>query len=138
MAASLSLSGRMGWVRIRRKGGRRHRSRREVPITPDVEEALLRQREAFIEKFGREPGPDDPVFFDPDADEPRELDLERYENDLAEAMTAAGIDPRLIYAALKTGLLVTEENLDKLPKGALEEWNAALDEYDERMKGEPS
>ena len=47
-------------------------------------------------------------------------------------------NPRLIYASRKTGLLVTEENLDKLPKGALEEWNAALDEYDERMKGEPS
>lgn len=98
----------------------------------------MRQREAFIEKFGREPGPDDPVFFDPDADEPRELDLESYEKDLAEAMAAARIDPRLIYASRKTGLLVTEDNLDKLAEGALEEWNAALDEYDERMKGEPS
>ena len=36
------------------------------------------------------------------------------------------------------GLLVTEENLDKLPAEALEEWNAALDEYDELMKSEPS
>ena len=52
--------------------------------------------------------------------------------------TAAGIDPRLIYASRKTGLLVTEENLDKLPAEALEEWNAALDEYDELVEGEPS
>ena len=77
---------------------------------------------AFIEKFGCEPGPDAPVFFDPDADEPRELDLESYEKDLAEAMAAADIDPRLIYASRKTGLLITEENLDKLP---LEKRNAA-------------
>ncbi len=111
---------------------------REVPLTPDGHEALLRQREAFIKKFGREPGPDDPVFFDPDADTPQPLDLERYEKDLADAMAAAGIDPRLIYASRKTGLLVTEENLDKLPEEALEEWNAALDEYDELTKGEPS
>jgi hypothetical protein len=37
-----------------------------VPMTPLVHQALLEQRNAFIEKFGREPGPDDPVFFDPD------------------------------------------------------------------------
>ena len=86
----------------------------------------------------RQPGPDDPVFFDPDADTPQPLDLERYEKDLADAMAAAGIDPRLIYASRKTGLLVTEENLDKLPEEALEEWNAALEEYDELTKGEPS
>ena len=63
--------------------------------------------------------------------------MERYEKDLAEAMAAAGIDPRLIYASRKTGLLVTEGNLDELADRALEDWNAALDESDERMKGEP-
>jgi len=63
----------------------------------------------------------------------------RYEKDVAEAMAAAAdIDPRLVYASRKTGLLVAEENLDKLSEEALEEWNTALDEYDERMKGEPS
>lgn len=78
------------------------------------------------------------MFFDPEADEPRELDMESYEKDLAQAMAAATIYPRLIYASRKTGLLVTEENLNKRPEGALEEWNEALDEYDELMKGEPS
>jgi hypothetical protein len=29
------------------------------------------QRESFIEKFGREPGPDDPVFFDSNASDDR-------------------------------------------------------------------
>ena len=113
---------------------------REIPLTPDAHEALLRQRKAFVEKFGREPGPDDPVFFDPDADTPQPLDLEGYEKDLADAMAAAGIDPHLIYASRKTGLLVTEENLDKLPEEALEEWNAARDELkallDEKEKWE--
>lgn len=38
----------------------------------------------------------------------RELGIESYEKDLAEAMAAGIIDPRLIYASRKTGLLVTE------------------------------
>ncbi len=107
-------------------------------MTPEAHDAVLQQRERFTQKFGREMGPDDPVFFDPDADTPQPLDLERHEKDLADAMAAAGIHPRLIYASRKTGLLVTEENLDKLPAEALEEWNAALDEYDELVEGEPS
>ena len=61
-----------------------------------------------------------------------------YERELAEMMAAAGIDPALIYASAKTGLLVTEENRDKVPVEALEEWEAALHEYEELTKGEPS
>jgi hypothetical protein len=34
---------------------------------------LQEQRRAFMEKFGREPGPSDPVFFDPDFDVPTPL-----------------------------------------------------------------
>jgi hypothetical protein len=29
---------------------------------------MQQQLQAFREKFGREPGPEDPIFFDPDAD----------------------------------------------------------------------
>ncbi|MFI2747265.1 hypothetical protein ACH5BA_13310 [Kitasatospora sp. NPDC018623] len=36
-----------------------------------LQDAVQRQLARFREKFGREPGPDDPLFFDPDADEPR-------------------------------------------------------------------
>ena len=111
---------------------------RAVPIDEETRDALLEQRDAFIKKFGREPGPDDPVFFDPDADAPQPLDMDTYDRELAEAMAAVGIDPALIYAATKTGLLVTEENRDKIPEQALEEWEAALKEYEERLRGEPS
>jgi hypothetical protein len=45
---------------------------------PDVHSALLEQRAAFVEKFGREPGPNDPVFFDPDADTPQPFPCEKY------------------------------------------------------------
>jgi hypothetical protein len=52
--------------------------------------ALVVQREKFIARFGREPGPDDPIFFDLDEDKLRE--------DTANAMRAAGIRLALIYA----------------------------------------
>jgi hypothetical protein len=64
-----------------------------VPMTPRVYEALLEQRKAFIEKFGREPGPGDPVFFDPDKDVPTPIDPARLEADLEKVIRDAGIDP---------------------------------------------
>jgi hypothetical protein len=50
-----------------------------VSMTPLMRDALLEQREAFIKKFGREPGPGDPVFFDPDADTPTQISWDRME-----------------------------------------------------------
>jgi hypothetical protein len=62
-------------------------------MTPRVHEALLEQRKAFIEKFGREPGPTDPVFFDPDKDVPTPIDPARMDADLEKVIRDAGIDP---------------------------------------------
>jgi hypothetical protein len=64
-----------------------------VPMTPRVHAALLEQRKAFIEKFGREPGPGDPVFFDPDKDVPTPIGADRLEADLEKALRDSGIDP---------------------------------------------
>ena len=64
-----------------------------VPMTPRVHEALLAQRKAFIDKFGREPGPNDPVFFDPDQDVPTPINPARFDADLEKAIRDAGIDP---------------------------------------------
>jgi hypothetical protein len=64
-----------------------------VPMTPRVHDALLKQRKAFIEKFGREPGPNDPVFFDPDKDIPTPIDPARMDADLEKVIRDAGIDP---------------------------------------------
>jgi hypothetical protein len=47
-----------------------------VPLHPKLQEALEAQRAAFTAKFGREPGPHDPIFFDPDADVPRPINAE--------------------------------------------------------------
>jgi hypothetical protein len=44
---------------------------RTIHMPPVVVEAMKQQLQAFREKFGREPGAGDPIFFDPDATEPR-------------------------------------------------------------------
>ncbi len=77
---------------------------RAVPMSPEVQRAMEDQFQRFREKFGRDPGPDDPVFFDPDADTPQELDGDRVVSEIVDAMVKAGIEPEKIYAYRKTGL----------------------------------
>src|SRR5271166_4382698 len=102
------------------EGGNLYQS---TPISPEVADILQAQRQRFIDKHGREPGPDDPVFFD--LPHP-----EHVEHMMVEDMKAAGIDPAIIYAFEKTGRLVTEQNQHLLPESALDEWQAAIEEYE--------
>ena len=69
-------------------------------MTPRMRELLLKQQEAFIKKFGREPGPEDPLFFDPDADEPRPLDSDRLIAELLRACELGGLEPDRVFAHL--------------------------------------
>jgi hypothetical protein len=103
--------------------------RRTVRLDARQRELLERQREAFRAKFGRDPGPEDPVFFDPQADDPRPLDEDTLVTTMVDAMKAAGIDPAKIHAYRRTGILVTSENVGQWSAEDLDEWQAALDEY---------
>jgi hypothetical protein len=98
---------------------------RSTPMTPEVREALEYFRQAFVAKHGQEPGPDDLLF--PDMPHPEHLEAR-----LVEDMKAAGIDPAIIYAFEKTGLLVTEQNQHLIPEKRLDEWDAAVREYEEK------
>jgi hypothetical protein len=66
-------------------------------------ESLQGQVRRFEEKFGRPPGPDDPLFFDPDADEPQPVSVLHLEQTTVDMLTAAGISPAWIYAYRNTG-----------------------------------
>ena len=44
---------------------------KQIKMDPELARAMKNQLRAFKKKFGREPGPNDPVFFDPDADTPQ-------------------------------------------------------------------
>ncbi len=86
------------------------------PETPEgrmLQEALQANLRAFREKFGREPRPEDPVVFDPDADEPTPLSPDRWQAELEtlrQAVADAGVDPAYISAWQEVGYIVTDQN----------------------------
>jgi hypothetical protein len=57
---------------------------------------LEQQLEAFRAKFGRDPGPNDPVFFDSTADEPRPLNTNSLKQRLLEGARQAGLPQPVI------------------------------------------
>jgi hypothetical protein len=86
------------------------------------------QRERFREKFGRDPGPDDPVIFDPDADEPRPLDVDKA---MAEMLAGLTENPSpYVRSVLETmaevGYLITEENRHTFSAEEIAAWERAL------------
>ena len=103
---------------------------RTVRLDPTQRELLERQRDAFRAKFGRDPGAADLIFFDPMATEPRPLADQSLVDTVTAAMEKAGIDPAKIHAYRRTGMLLTSDNLDQWSAEDLDEWQAALDEYE--------
>jgi hypothetical protein len=67
-------------------------------MTPRSGAILRRQIELFREKFGRDPGPGDPMFFDPSKVEPAQLLGDYIEDALTKAMRESGMPPQIIYA----------------------------------------
>ena len=105
-----------------------------IPLDPETRAALDGLGVEFEKKFGRKPGPEDPIFFDPGADTPQFMDVQKVTDELAFTMVRAGFDPAIIYAFRKTGLIVTEMNKGKLLPEDLAEWHAAIDEYERSEK----
>ncbi len=83
-------------------------------MSPELREVLLKQREAFIQRFGREPRLTEPVFFDPNADEPQQLDADEVTATLLKACEQAGFDPEQLFSHLG--------------------WGADLDEYRKKIQ----
>ncbi len=98
-----------------------------LPISPEVKVVLEELRQAFIAKYGREPGPEDKLF--PDMPHPEHLEAM-----MVEEMKGAGLDPAFIYAFEKTGLLVTQQNQHLISDEDLAEWDAALEEYERKHR----
>jgi len=66
---------------------------KQVKMDPELARAMKNQLRAFKKKFGREPGPNDPVFFDPDVDTPQPIPIEKLRATVIEAAKKAGLDP---------------------------------------------
>ena len=61
-----------------------------------IKAALRDQRRAFRKKFGRDPGPSDPVFFDADVpgDTPQPIAAQQLEDGILAAMRRAVCQPQ--------------------------------------------
>ena len=97
----------------------------------DLQESIASQLEAFRAKFGRDPGPNDPIFFDPNKDEPAPMSDDEGDVMLAEMVKATAQigRPEWGYAYAKSGYLVSELNRDLIPEEGLRAWNQAIDEW---------
>lgn len=103
---------------------------------PEIDEILEELRTRFRDKFGRDPEPDDPIFFDPHVEVPLPLKREALDEmwgRLAAVLLCTGeIAPEAAYAMKKTGLLVTDATRDLLTNEERTIWQAAITEYLQR------
>jgi hypothetical protein len=109
-----------------------------ITLPPEMMEMLARQRELFREKFGRDMGPDDPVFFDPDADEPVPVPAERFQESL-HAFAEGTDDPELralALASIDVGYMVTEMNQHLFTAHEVEAFGVAVARYLDDDMGE--
>ncbi len=103
--------------RLAQRLGRRKRSHQGgepekiIPINHETAEIIAQQKKLFREQFGREPGPDDPLFFDPGVAALQFLSDESTDEmwkSLLQAAGDSGIDPAIV---------VSSENSDRLHSG---------------------
>jgi hypothetical protein len=113
----------------RRRPGKKDRISKDA-VAKRTRAILEAQQRRFREKFGRDPGPHDPVFFDPDASEPVPMSAVKVQAETIEAMRKAGTPPQIIYAYKRTGgLLLREDMREHWPPDRAKEWDDAIDEY---------
>ncbi len=110
------------------------KSKARIKIEAELMKTLKEQRKLFRRKFGREPESDDPLFFQAEAEEPMPIEWHLVRDEMVRGMAAVGVDPAIIYAFRKTGLIVTEDNLGQLQQEEVTEWMAAMDEYHEQIE----
>ena len=92
--------------------------------------AILReQKKAFRKKFGRDPRPDERVFFDPTSDIPIAVSERELACSTRDLLRRAKAPPHVVYIYKKTGRVVTPSNFDLIPPEGLAEVRAALEEY---------
>jgi len=116
--------------------------KRKRPLEEEAARAMRKQLKAFRKKFGRDPVPGDPIFFDPKKDVPTPMDEEEMGKMLLDALLKSGAPPQVIYAHKKTGRIGMQGAMDNWPEDARREWEEAIDEYfkleDDAKKGKGS
>jgi len=119
----------------KRKLAEKRQARLSVALEqdPNLREELELQLDAFRQKFGRDPAPGDPLFFDPEKDEPTPMSEDVHctiNAELIEGLIKIG-RPEFGYAYARSGYLVSEDNQDLVPEEGMRDWHAAIREWSE-------
>lgn len=105
--------------------------KRSFPLSTKMIEVVQHERQRYKSIFGRAPGHGDRLLVDTYL-----ITQEDWWNSFCDSLELPGVRPELIYATRKTGLMVTEFNIDLLPERDLEEWHAAIREF-RKKKAQP-
>lgn len=100
----------------------------EHPQASEMASTFAALRRDFVERFGREPGPDDPLLVDPDATVPTPLSEDAFDAMLDRLAT--GVDDPVIRAKVlaskDVGYILTEDTLHLFSAHEIDAWEAAL------------
>ena len=105
------------------------REQRDIERQKEAVESFKRQCALFKEKFGREPGPDDPVYFDPDHPTPRPFDYQKLKAMMIAQLRKSKWPPEIIFAFDRMDRMLTEEDAHLWSDGDLAKWDNAIDDY---------
>lgn len=84
---------------------------RVVEMDETMQARVEEQRQAFIARFGRPPGPGDPMVWDPDCDEPTPLSEERFVELMGGPEKAAAFDAAFDRAADDRNAVLEEHGM---------------------------
>lgn len=101
---------------------------RTIRLDEEAADMIRGRHQLFVEKFGREPGPDDPLFFDAEADTPQPMGEPDWDV-IFEAFDSAGIDPAYAEAWRELGYIVTEMNRHTFTAHEIEAWEEAVERH---------
>jgi hypothetical protein len=112
------------------------RDAKVVRLDPDAGVMLAEQARAFEARFGRPPGPHDPLFFDPHADTPQPMPVAGIEAATTAMLHAAGVCGAWIYAYQHTDGLLPRPDGGFTTDADARDWHAAADRYLRTHPGE--
>lgn len=100
-------------------------------------EVLELNRKIFVKKFGRDPRPDEPLFFDPDdpGPEPVPFPLEKLEQEhslMIDCLEALGAHPAVCYAARKCDFIVNTKSVHWIDDSQVDDWQNAIREWEQK------
>jgi hypothetical protein len=102
---------------------------RSIKYSRRLKQTLRSAQLDFKRCFGRDPAPFDPVALAGLLHSP-----EDYSFQMRRIGKAAGLSAATLFATERTGLIVSESNLQSLPTGYLEEWDNAISEFEYHKK----